>query len=140
MPHDCFGAIDESSAREYSRYSAAVSSSRWAKRRAWSAAVTEARSAGSQPGESTHPVVLEALEEVGIDASDHVPAKLDDQHVQWADVIVATCDDSCPYIPGKRCVSWRLPDPKGRPLGEVRRMRDDIAARVTELANELDAA
>jgi arsenate reductase (thioredoxin) len=98
----------------------------------------EARSAGSNPGKSTHPVVLEALEEIGIDASDHVPGKLDDERVHWADVIVATCDDSCPFIPGKRYISWQLPDPKGQPLDEVRRIRDDIAERTRELAAELD--
>jgi arsenate reductase len=97
----------------------------------------EARSAGSQPGDATHAIVLEALEEIGIDASDHVPAKLDDEHVQWADVVVATCDDACPYIPGKRYVSWQLPDPKGQPLDDVRALRDDVARRVAELAAEL---
>jgi arsenate reductase len=99
----------------------------------------EARSAGSNPGQSTHPAVLEALNEIGIDASDHVPAKLDDERVHWADVIVATCDDSCPFIPGKRYVSWQLPDPKGRPLDEVRRIRDEVAERTRELAAALDS-
>jgi arsenate reductase (thioredoxin) len=97
----------------------------------------EARSAGSQPGDATHAIVLEALEEIGIDASDHVPAKLDDEHVQWADVVVATCADACPYIPGKRYVSWQLPDPKGQPLDNVRALRDDVARRAAELAADL---
>jgi arsenate reductase len=97
----------------------------------------EVRSAGSSPGESTHPVVLDALEEIGIDATDHVPTKLNDDYIEWADAIVATCDDSCPYVPGKRYISWQLPDPKGRPLEEVRAIRDDVARRVAELAAEL---
>ncbi|HEY3182671.1 MAG TPA: arsenate reductase ArsC [Gaiellaceae bacterium] len=97
----------------------------------------EARSAGSAPGAAVHPQVLDALREVGIDASDHVPAKLDDEAVDWADVIVATCDDACPVVPGKRYVGWQLPDPKGRPLEEVRELRDDIARRVRALADEL---
>jgi arsenate reductase len=96
-----------------------------------------ARSAGSAPGAATHPEVLEALHEVGVDAGDHVPRKLDDEAVQWADVVVATCDDACPVVPGKRYVSWQLPDPKGRPLDEVRAIRDDIRARVGALAAEL---
>ena len=99
--------------------------------------VHEARSAGSAPGPVTHPVVLEALAEVGIDASDHVPARLDDERIGWADVVVATCDDACPVVPGKRYVNWQLPDPKGRSLDEVRATRDDIAARVDELLTEL---
>jgi arsenate reductase len=92
-----------------------------------------ARSAGSAPGTQPHPEVLAALEEVGIDASDHVPHKLNDADVEWADVVVATCDDACPVVPGKRYISWQLPDPKGRPLDEVRAIRDDIEARVGEL-------
>jgi len=97
-----------------------------------------ARSAGSAPGSGAHPRVLEALAESGIDASDHVPHKLGDADVQWADVAVATCDDACPFIPGKRYVNWHLPDPKGRPLEEVREIRDDIESRVGRLLAELD--
>ena len=96
-----------------------------------------ARSAGSAPGFATHVSVLEALEEVGVDASDHVPARLDDERIEWADVIVATCDDACPVVPGKRYVSWQIEDPAGRSLPEVRRIRDEIAGRVAELATEL---
>ncbi len=98
----------------------------------------QARSAGSAPGTATHPVVIEALAELGIDASDHVPRALDDERIEWADVVVATCDDACPVVPGKRYVAWNLPDPKGRPLEEVRAIRDDIAVRVHELLTELD--
>jgi arsenate reductase len=98
----------------------------------------EARSAGSAPGSEVHPQVLAALAEVGIDASAHVPRKLDDEVVAWADVVVATCDDACPVIPGKRYVAWELPDPKGKPLGRVRDIRDDIGRRVRTLAAELD--
>jgi len=96
-----------------------------------------ARSAGSAPGPAAHPQVLEALSELGIDASDHVPAMLDDAAVEWADVVVATCDDACPVVPGKRYVNWQLPDPKGKALDEVRAIRDDIASRVEQLAAEL---
>jgi arsenate reductase (thioredoxin) len=98
----------------------------------------EARSAGSAPGTAAHPVVLEALAELGIDAADHVPHLLDDERIAWADVVVATCDDACPVVPGKRYIAWDLPDPKGRPLDEVRPIRDDIAVRVDALVTELD--
>jgi protein-tyrosine-phosphatase len=80
----------------------------------------------------------EALREIGIDAADHVPHLLDPRRVEWADVVVATCDDACPVIPGKRYVSWHLPDPKGEPLERVRAIRDEIATRVDELVAELD--
>jgi arsenate reductase len=54
-----------------------------------------------------------------------------------ADVIVATCDDSCPLVPGKRYINWHLPDPKEHPLDEVRKLRDDVATRIEELVTEL---
>jgi arsenate reductase (thioredoxin) len=98
----------------------------------------EVRSAGSAPGTAPHPVVVEALAELGIDASNHVPRTLDDELVGWADVVVATCDDACPVVPGKRYVNWQLPDPKGRSLDEVRAIRDDIAERVRELLRRED--
>jgi arsenate reductase len=97
-----------------------------------------ARSAGSAPGAAVHPQVLEVLAELGVDASDHVPRNLDDEAIQWADVVVATCDDACPVVPGKRYISWQLPDPKDKPIDDVRAIRDDIAARVEQLAAELD--
>lgn len=97
-----------------------------------------ARSAGSRPGSATHPVVIEALAEIGIDAADHVPRPLDDEAIAWADVVVATCDDACPVVPGKRYVAWQLPDPKHEPLERVRDLRDEIAERVRGLVRELD--
>jgi arsenate reductase len=93
----------------------------------------EGRSAGSHPGTEAHPVVLEALLEVGIDATDHVPRRLDDELLDWADVVVATCDGACPLTPGKRRVDWHLRDPMHQPLGEVRQIRDEVRARVDAL-------
>ena len=98
----------------------------------------EARSAGSAPGSEVHPQVLAVLGEVGIDAPGHVPRKLDDEAVAWADVVVATCDDACPVIPGKRYLAWELPDPKGQSLARVREIRDNIDGRVQALVAELD--
>jgi arsenate reductase len=85
-------------------------------------------------------VVLDALAELGIDASDHVPQRLEAPLIAWADVIVATCDDACPVVPGKRYVQWQLADPKGRPIDEVRAIRDEVAARVDALLAELGDA
>jgi arsenate reductase (thioredoxin) len=100
-------------------------------------AAHETRSAGSRPGQATHPEVLDALHELGIDASDHIPHKLDNDDVAWADVVVATCDDACPVVPGKRYLNWQLRDPMGRSLDEVRAIRDEIAGRVDQLVQEL---
>jgi arsenate reductase len=98
-----------------------------------------ARSAGTAPGERVHPEVLEAMREVGIDLSGRVPRKLTEEDARWADVVVTMgCGDECPYIPGRRYVDWDLPDPKGRPVEEVRATREEIARRVEELVAELD--
>jgi arsenate reductase (thioredoxin) len=97
----------------------------------------EARSAGSRPGHKPEPVVLEALAELGVDASDHEPQKLDDELVAWADIVIAACDDACPVVQGKRYENWGLPDPHGRSLAEVREIRDDIARRIHELVATL---
>jgi len=101
-----------------------------------------ARSAGSEPGDAVHPVVVEALGELGIDASDHVPRALDPDEVRTVDAVVSTCgEEACPLTPpGTRRVFWNLPDPKSLPLGDVRRIRDEIALRVEGLVDELDAA
>ena len=78
------------------------------------------------------------MRELGIDLSARTPKKLAPELAEWADVVVTMgCGDECPYIPGKRYVDWDLPDPKGRPVDEVRAIRDDIARRVEELATEL---
>ena len=98
----------------------------------------EARSAGAAPGTATHPEVLAALAEIGVDASDHVPTKLDDELLAWADVVVAACDGACPVTPGKVRQDWHLPDPMARPIAEVRTIRDDVKRRVGVLLDELD--
>jgi arsenate reductase len=98
-----------------------------------------ARSAGTQPGEHVHPEVAEAMAEIGIDVSDQVPHLLEREDAEWADVVVTMgCGDECPYIPGRRYLDWDLPDPKGRPLEEVRETRDEIEGRVVELVGQLD--
>lgn len=101
----------------------------------------KARSAGSEPGEAPHPQVVEALKEIGIDASDHVPRKLDTEALEWADIAVSTCSEEvCPVTPGVRRISWELPDPKHIPIEQVRPIRDEIKKRVAELVEELDKA
>lgn len=99
-----------------------------------------ALSAGTTPAERVHPEVVEAMLELGIDLSGKVPQRLTDTLAQQADVVVTMgCGDECPFIPGKRYIDWQLPDPKGRPLSEVRETRDEISRRVQALLRELDA-
>ena len=98
-------------------------------------------SAGSiaEPGGRVHPEVVEVMNELGTDLSDRKPQRLTDDLAARADVLVTMgCGDTCPYFPGKRYIDWDLPDPKGRPIDEVRATRDDIARRVDDLVAELD--
>ena len=100
----------------------------------------EARSAGTTPGERVHPEVVEAMAELGVDLSDRIPHELTQEDAEWADVVVTMgCGDECPYIPGKRYVDWDLEDPEGKPVEEVRALREEIAARVQGLLGELDS-
>ena len=99
-----------------------------------------AESAGSvaDPAGSVHPEVVEVMRELGIDLAGRRPQPLTDELAQRADVVVTMgCGDACPYIPGTRYLDWDLPDPKGRPLEEVRATRDEIARRVEALVDEL---
>jgi arsenate reductase (thioredoxin) len=100
-----------------------------------------AASAGTTPAERVHPEVVEAMRELGVDLAHRTPRLLTQELAEGADVVVTMgCGDACPYVPGKRYVDWELPDPKGRPLDEVRRIRDEIAIRVQKLVGELDDA
>jgi len=96
------------------------------------------RSGGSAPGNEVNPVVVEAMAEVGIDIAREVPKKVTDEAVQAADVVITMgCGDACPFYPGKRYEDWELADPKGRPLAEVRPIRDEIDRRIRSLVDDL---
>ena len=102
-----------------------------------------ADSAGSvaDPDGRVHPEVVAVMRELGVDLSDRRPQRLTRELAEQADVVVTMgCGDACPFIPGKRYVDWDLPDPKGRPIEEVRALRDEIAGRVEALVRELDGA
>jgi protein-tyrosine-phosphatase len=88
-------------------------------------------SAGTTPAEHVHPEVVEVMRELDIDLFNRRPQLLTRELAEQADVVVTMgCGDACPYIPGKRYIEWDLPDPKGRPLEDVRAIRDDIARRI----------
>jgi arsenate reductase (thioredoxin) len=100
----------------------------------------ESRSAGTHPAARVHPVVVEAMQEIGIDVSQHRPQRLTDDLAKWADLVVTMgCGDECPYIPGRRYIDWELADPANDPLDEVRKTRDEIGRRVRDLSLMLDS-
>jgi arsenate reductase len=93
-----------------------------------------ARSRGSNPGPGLHANVVQALDEIGIDISDRRPARLAQEDVEWAELVVTMgCGDACPVLPGKRYVDWNLKDPIDMPLEDVRELRDEIAGLVETL-------
>lgn len=96
------------------------------------------RSAGSDPAERINPAAIEAMSELGIDLSREFPKPLTDEVVEAADVVITMgCGDACPIYPGKRYLDWQVADPAGQPIETVRRIRDDIRARVEVLLREL---
>jgi arsenate reductase (thioredoxin) len=98
-----------------------------------------AASAGTTPADRVHPEVIEVIRELDIDLSDRRPQLLTRELAQDADVVVTMgCGDQCPFIPGKRYLDWDLPDPAGRPIDEVRAIREEISRRVDQLVAELD--
>ena len=91
-------------------------------------------SAGTQPADAVHPVVVEVMKEAGIDVSGHRPRRITPELAQDARLLVTMgCGDQCPVVPGLEVSDWALPDPKDRPLAEVRTIRDDIRSRVLRL-------
>jgi arsenate reductase (thioredoxin) len=91
-------------------------------------------SAGTDPGPRVHPEVVTAMNEVGVDLSNALTTKLTIELAQPAQILITMgCGDQCPVVPGLTRDDWPLEDPKGKPLEQVRRIRDEIRDRVTQL-------
>ena len=98
----------------------------------------EVLSAGSAPKDSINPVAVAAMLEVGIDISNQQPKILTTEAVFESDAVITMgCGDACPIFPGKRYEDWVLEDPAGQDIDFVRRVRDDIKARVETLLSEI---
>ena len=92
-----------------------------------------AESAGTEPADEISPLVVEAMDEVGIDISGRHPKGLSLEiqlHADWA--VTMGCGDACPYV-ASAVEAWDIPDPAGRSLEDVRAIRDGIEAQVREL-------
>lgn len=96
-----------------------------------------ALSGGTTPGKAVHAEVIEAMREAGLDLSKAVPHSLDQAIAQSPGVLITMgCGESCPVVPGATTMDWPVADPKGKPLEEVRVIRDDIHARVVALLHQ----
>jgi arsenate reductase len=106
---------------------------------AWFNAMADAKraraiSAGTEPADQVHPVVLTAMQEVGIDLSSMQPQKLTDELARGAQMLITMgCGEQCPVVPGLRRDDWPLEDPKNKPMERVRQIRDDVRERVLGL-------
>jgi len=102
---------------------------------------SQAESAGTEPAEQIWPEVVEVMREAGIEIGDRRPKKLTQEMQERADVAVTMgCGDACPFVRAP-VVEWAIPDPAGRPLEEVRAIRDLVEEHVKALlAAERDAA
>ena len=98
----------------------------------------DVRSGGSAPAAQLNPAAVAVMQEAGIDIARQQPAAWTEETLGAADVIVTMgCGDTCPVYPGKRYVDWALDDPAGKPVEDVRPIRDDIERRVRGLLAEL---
>lgn len=94
----------------------------------------QALSAGTQPTDAVHPVVVAVMKEAGIDVSGKRPRRLTPELATGATLLVTMgCGEQCPVVPGLEVSDWPLPDPKDRPLTDVRAIREDIRTRVLSL-------
>jgi arsenate reductase len=92
-----------------------------------------AESAGSEPAGEVWPTVVEVMGEVGIDLAGKRPRRLLREmqvHADWA--VTLACGEKCPYVP-TTVEDWDVGDPAGRPIEEVRAIRDEIRRRVDHL-------
>ncbi|KFI77267.1 arsenate reductase [Bifidobacterium pseudolongum subsp. pseudolongum] len=87
-------------------------------------------SAGSEPADAVHPVVVEALAELGLQP-DSQPKPLDPAQVKTSDwVVTMGCGEACPFFPGVHYQDWKIDDPSGRSLEEVRGIIGQIRTHV----------
>ena len=97
-------------------------------------AKARAISAGTDPGPRVHPEVIVAMREAGLDLSSAPTTRLTTEIAQGAQMLVTMgCGDQCPFVPDTTREDWPLEDPKGKPLDQVRAIRDDIRNRVRAL-------
>jgi arsenate reductase len=91
-------------------------------------------SAGTAPGQRVHPEVVQVMGEVGVDLSDAATTRLTPElaaRAQW--LITMGCGDQCPVVPGIKRDDWPLEDPKGKPVEQVRAIRNEVLRRVQDL-------
>jgi arsenate reductase (thioredoxin) len=97
----------------------------------------KAISAGSQPADKVNPTIVEVMGEVGIDISHQKPKLLTLEMMEGITLAITMgCENACPYTTAQTR-DWALDDPKDKPIAQVRKIRDEIKIRVSDLIKEL---
>ena len=97
-------------------------------------------SAGTQITETINPVVVEAMQEVGIDISREKPKMLTLDMMDRADKVITMGCGVDGICPASIVLSedWKLEDPAGKSIETVRKIRDEVKLRVEKLIVEMD--
>ena len=101
----------------------------------------EVISAGTKPSTQVNPLVLQAMKEIGIDIENQTPKHISQQIISESEkAINMGCMDkeSCPALFMKDILDWQIPDPKGKSIEEVRKIRDQIKTQVMILIKSLE--
>lgn len=97
-------------------------------------------SAGSRPSSQIDPLIIEVMNEKGIDLSSRRPKGLNDLPPIEMDYLVTMgCEEACPAVPTRKIIEWDIPDPKGKPIDEIRRIRDVLEVKVKMLLKEVES-
>ena len=98
----------------------------------------EVYSGGSRPSSQINPLAIEVMKEKDIDLSGRRPKGLNDlPPVEMDYLITMGCEQTCPAVPARKIIEWQIPDPKGKPIDEIRRIRDMLEAKVKKLLEEV---
>jgi protein-tyrosine-phosphatase len=101
----------------------------------------EALSAGTMPSKEVNPVVIQVMQEIGIDLTANRPKAITRQMVQDADMIIVmgcSAEGFCPAPLLSKVVDWQIEDPKDKPIEKVREIRDELDSRIRKLINEIN--
>jgi len=96
---------------------------------------------GTDPAEEVHGIVVEAMNERGIDLSGRRPREVTPAELESCEYVITmgcSAADVCPATWSGENRDWGLEDPDGRPIEEVREIRAEIETRVGNLFDELE--
>jgi protein-tyrosine-phosphatase len=97
---------------------------------------------GSQPAGTVNSIMVEVMQEKGIDMAFRVPQTIEAAlgNGPPATIVTMGCGEACPHVPGARMLDWDLPDPSGQDLEAMRKVRDQIEDNVRKLVQEIPKA